>query len=688
MRFVIFSAVVVACCHSAILAAVLPDTSSITGASIVESVSAVYYVNQQSVHASDDNAGTNTAAPLRTIKAALVKALVDVKAGIATKVSIFPGTYREDAGYLNFGTDAGKTTLLIIEGTEPDKIIISGADVFTGWTSYNGNLYQHEWLYDFGNNFYDYQANALAHRCELVIIDGHMQKQRILENYSKNGNKYDTYLNFTAPENALTAGTYGVAERDENGNKIFVYPPSGTDMTQASVEVAVRHSFVTISSKSNLVLRNLTFRHFANRFVYPWSAEYVVTIYGAAHNVLIDHCTGEWNNGYGSPGVMYPNGANQFTNATQRDCRYNYNGLTGGGIDGFNVIIEGSQTNFNCWRGYWGDHTSWDIAGMKYHTSQNLILRNHEAIGNLTEGIWFDIHCQNISISGLTSVLNLHAGLFTEISKGPFLVQKSLLALNGSNDYLYYTVGDMTFKNNIVYGTRRDSLEPSVKFFWYARPGNAHWEQSPFVPGSLSFTGNVIVGDASEEYLTGFFGNPTETPQFHTIYQGSNNMWYHYSGTSVRRFLCGTNWQPDTVDYNGWKTFWGTQENTASWADPQFTDAANLDFTLKTNSPLSARAAELLLKKIPMEKLKDVEQFFTWAGYDYPVPSGTPTIVSPIQQKKVLQSLLVVNRKAMWITFDLRGRRVEPPRMASHVSQGIVITRTANGKMQRFVILR
>ena len=670
-------------------ATLLPDTSVITGAQIVETVNRIYYVNQGSTAASDNNAGTDVAAPLKTISAALTKALVDVRAGIATKVRIFPGTYRESAPHMGVGTEAGLTTLLVIEGTEPDKVIISGADVFTGWTSYNGAIYQHDWPIDSKNGFYDWPASLIAHRAEMVIVNGQMQRQRILEDYSKTGNVYDTYTRFIKPEDTLTAGTFGVAERDENGNKIYLYPPVGTNMATAVIEVCVRSKFMTISQKENLVLRNLTFRHFGNRKSFPWSDEYIITIEYGATNVLVENCVGEWNNNSGAPGIIWGSG---FTNATQRNCRYNYNGFSGGSIDGTNTIIEDCQTNFNCWRGYWGDHISWDVAGMKFQAPTiNQILRRHEAIGNLTEGIWYDIHCKNIKIQDLTTVLNLGNGLFTEISNGPFLVTRSLAALNGTNEFMYYTVGPMTYENNILYGTLRNPKEASMKFFWYARPGNEHWEREPFHPSGLTLTGNVITGDATEDYLMGFYGNPIETPQFHTVYEGNNNRWYHYSGSSTRRFLCGSNWQPDTVNFQGWCTFWGAKEQNPAWGDPQFVDPANLDFRLKSDSPLQARAASLPCKAISAAKLAEVKRFFAWAGYDYPVPSGSTAVESGIYGRASYppaEAEAMNSRHLSPEFFDLRGRQVHAPQSGMPGLRGVVLVREHGRSWKSIVKVR
>ena len=88
-------------------------------------------------------------------------------------------------------------------------------------------LYEHPWTNDWGNlwvysSFVD--ATLPAYRSEMVFVDGAPLRQEILEDYEKTGKQYTNYTGYTAPQQALTPGTFGVAERDENGNKIFIRP--------------------------------------------------------------------------------------------------------------------------------------------------------------------------------------------------------------------------------------------------------------------------------------------------------------------------------------------------------------------------------------------------------------------------------------------------------------------------------
>ena len=56
----------------------------------------------------------------------------------------------------------------------------------------------------------------------------------------------------------LPPNTFGVAERDENGDAIFYKPRPNQDLSQAVIEVAERRQR-NLANKDNVILRNLTF---------------------------------------------------------------------------------------------------------------------------------------------------------------------------------------------------------------------------------------------------------------------------------------------------------------------------------------------------------------------------------------------------------------------------------------------
>jgi parallel beta-helix repeat protein len=93
-----------------------------------------YYVdNKAGDNGSDSNTGTSLSTPFLTIQRAAQAALP------GDTVDIRAGTYRETVTPKNSGTAAAPITY---QAYNNEKVVIDGADLVTGWTSYSGNIYQ------------------------------------------------------------------------------------------------------------------------------------------------------------------------------------------------------------------------------------------------------------------------------------------------------------------------------------------------------------------------------------------------------------------------------------------------------------------------------------------------------------------------------------------------------------------
>ena len=111
-----------------------------------------------------------------------------LKKGEGTKITIYPGVYREGELVIDgkkLGSKA-KDALLVIEGTKKGQVIISGSEVWqpnTWQIVKQGNVsyYQHDWSYDFGNNGGGWGKHGpkkvIAHRSEMVFVNGQPLKQ-------------------------------------------------------------------------------------------------------------------------------------------------------------------------------------------------------------------------------------------------------------------------------------------------------------------------------------------------------------------------------------------------------------------------------------------------------------------------------------------------------------------------------
>jgi hypothetical protein len=236
----------------------------------------------------------------KTFGAAWKVAVQSIKEGIPTKILVHPGIYREGNFELNAKNVGGKSadTLLVIEAARPGTAILSGSDVFAPntWkavTDAAGEVlyYEHDWPYDLGfrpGGWLRYNPKlTIEHRQELAFVNGQPLKQVELEIYKHTpvqplpndgwnsakfpeGTKTDSfkgvpqdinnkglyeYQRFVDPATVLKPGTFGVAERDENGNKIFVRPAKGVNWQQSLIEVGVRPFHIWSFNKHNLVLR-------------------------------------------------------------------------------------------------------------------------------------------------------------------------------------------------------------------------------------------------------------------------------------------------------------------------------------------------------------------------------------------------------------------------------------------------
>ena len=188
------------------------------------------------------------------------------------------------------------------------------------------------------------------------------------------------------------------------------------------IEVAVQRQFVKFTPKEGLVWRNLTVQHFANTIGPGFDFQYVITFARGSKNILIEQSAFQWNN-------QFTLQLKEIDGFTLRDCVFQYNG--GSGQDASfltNSLFENNTTNFNNWRNYLGGATEWFLGGFKHQTNTDQIMRGHTSIGNLATGCWWDISNKNQYITEVVSALNYREGFFYEISEGPMLLEKSLVA--------------------------------------------------------------------------------------------------------------------------------------------------------------------------------------------------------------------------------------------------------------------
>ena len=176
-------------------------------------------------------------------------------------------------------------------------------------------LCTHSWPYNWGTAS-DSRAGKLALRREMVVVDG------------QNLNQF-----LSASE--LTAGSFYV---EEGADKIYMKPPSGVNVSNATIEVATRATLFSAVKLSNLVLKGLVFQHAASPFLDP-----AVNIQ-SQKDVLLDKVTIQWN-GNRSLKIVASD------NITLRDTVYTNNGADMAGNTIRNLRMENTEDSYNNWRG-------------------------------------------------------------------------------------------------------------------------------------------------------------------------------------------------------------------------------------------------------------------------------------------------------------------------------------------------
>lgn len=609
-----------------------PD--GITGAQINESqIKQIINVDINHPSALDRNSGLNEK-PLKSFGAAIKKAKEYLKKGEGTKILIHPGIYREGEFVLDgrkLGAKA-KDTLLVIEGAEQGQVILSGSDIWKPDTwkpikDATGKLlyYEHDWSYDFGNHGGAFGKHGpkqlISHRSEMVFLDGQPLKQVLLEKYnytwpdSFSGRGNHEYIGFDKPKDALKPGTFGVAELDENDNKIYVRPENGVDFSTAKIEVATKRFLLRFFYMENVVLRHLNFQH-SNGEIEVGAAVLFGPWYGKnefrGSNILIEDCDFRWNNAKGLSLL-------QTKNVTLRRNTVNYNGFMGIGASGLlNTVWEDNETSFNNWRGSMGNFFGWVLGGAKIHYTRNGVFRRHQSIGNMTWGLWFDIGNKNILIENLTAIHNI-SGLSIEISPGPSLVRNVLIADNDQANFLIDNATNITLENSIIHGVNEGNpiqFNSSGSRTFTDRVGEIlgdnDGEKIPIFLGETQFHNNVIVAGTSDQALiVQKNGSPKIYRKFlKQGYAGSDNVYW-----APERKVFGLGFKRTKMtDIKGWADFTG--EVDYQWVDPKFVNPENYDFRLHESSLFKGGENSLPTRRLSSAKLQELREYLSFVGYD------------------------------------------------------------------------
>ncbi len=566
--------------------------------------------------------------------------------GEPVKIRVDAGLYRESLGTIQVD-DQIRDTLLVIEGGGAENTVWSGSNLWEAaqWTHIGEGLYVADWPHAWGNFSMPWETpHVLGHRSEMVFVDGELMTQVLLETYEydRSGQMIDhgqrqqtwTYTGLREAAEALPPGTFGVTERPENGGKLFLRLPEGKKIEEVTVEVSERRNPFTFDpgnpmepGKNNFVLRGIPLTHFASR-TKNWGAEGTLALGRNVRDIVIENCVVEWNN---ARGINI-----HARHVTLKNNIFRYNGFGGIGGEAGHSRIVNNTTNYNNWRGAWGGLRGWNWGGVKFggYNGSHHWVRGHEAIGNLAPGFWYDIHPQNIIVEDLVAAENDGLGLFLELSAGPFVIRRALLARNLNHQFKATIVGSYRVEDSILYSNLSPTIELKgtktqrslAENLWYLR-SDEHARQHEIVPGRFHMTHNIFL--AGGELTTPFsehIGINRQHPHYSLAdkaYQGEGNLFHSENGGLDFAFV-QANWQVRATDLEGWQSH--TRERDPVLTDPGFVDPAGFDFRLKPDSPLQDRAERLPTRIIDPAKIAEARRFRKWVTLGIALDGRNPGI--------------------------------------------------------------
>ncbi|HEY2472369.1 MAG TPA: right-handed parallel beta-helix repeat-containing protein [Terracidiphilus sp.] len=590
-------------------------------------------------------AGTTTA-PLQTIQAAVNLANTRNAQNIATTITVNPGVYRES---INIGP--GKTAApLVIQASTVGSTIISGSNVLTGWQPVAGHsgTYWHSWTYNFGYcaipSGWPTSIPSIARRSEMMFVN-------------------NVPLAQVLSESQLRPGTFFV---DEATNQMLITPPSGTNVSTAKIEAAVRPQIFSISGRSYVTVKNMVFQH-ANSCINKPAA----TIQGSSH-VVVDNVQAIWNNwgGLQLAGDTY---------VTVENSIASHNGGVGFmGDEDVSTTFSYDESDFNNWRGAMGAFYNWGMGGTKLFQMHTATVQDFYAYGNQAQGLWFDTDNKTITINNATVATSSMSALQLEANEGPVTVENShfctslagVTTLNQEKLTMKYT----SFYNNGSFGQYPGEI------FVAGRAGGhviKDWQTGQsynlYTSGTV-LTSNNFENATSGQHVFGTYLSGGDWSAFANNLTATGNRWY--DPTTSYSFMLPS---AHLANFTGWKSAVGT-DYSSYWALPtvsltggcaipafSYTDfALNLGLQNLQTYSMSAGHTSISIKV----------NNFGYGNVSLSV-SGLPSNVSASFSKATLYSGTVtlnlsatkyaVNKTVPITIFGISGNRVHPVTVNVHI---------------------
>lgn len=494
-------------------------------ASINENQTVYLYVNGST--GSDSNSGASTK-PLKTIQAGVNKAIADAKAGIGTRLMIYPGTYRESVT-INYKSNVPIT----IQATTTGKAILDGANVLTNWSKISSTVYAYSWKDTVSgcalpNGWYTGMPSVVQAN-EMLFVNGSPMTQ-------------------VMSSSDLRPGTFYVHSAY---NQVQLDPPSGTDMSTARVEISARRSTLSVNGSRNIVFRGLVFQHAAS------CMNQTGATIGGSSNILLDQDTADWNN-WGAIGIS------SSSNTTVKNTTASYNGGPGlSGYEDVSTLWQNNETDYNNWRGSMIGLYDFAQGGTKLMRMHGATVSSQKAYNNASQGLWFDTDNINVTISGAKLVGNLVGNLQLEASQGPFTVQNSTFCSGGGLQLI--NAAGIAMTGNVFYNNGGGSFQNGQIFLAGKSGGRSvtNWQTGAVTnvyTKNTKLQNNSILAVGSGQNVFNTYLSGTDWSQFIYNLNSNGNHWYDSADSSAFGLPGGKH-----TNLSGWRGLSG-QDSSSVWA--------------------------------------------------------------------------------------------------------------------------
>ena len=472
----------------------------------------------------DTNQGRSQQKPLKSIGVALKQALIAYDKGASTRIQIAPGTYRESLQLTGKNMNVGPR--IAIEAATPGTVIISGADVWTGWqkSDESPDEYTHAWSSQGGlckvPPHWPNDIGEIALRREMVFVDQNLVRQVL-------------------SRAELAPGTFFV---DDPRGVIYLRLTPDFDISRATVEVAVRPKLLSDNGVSGIQVSGIAFEK-ANTCLPGAAVQFFNT-----SEARIENCTFRWNSFHGLE-------LHGVSDTSVKKAIAAHNG--GAGFHGFqlkNVVYEDDEASYNNWRGAGGHFFFWDVGGAKLMWAHNVTVTRFRAFANQSVGLWFDTDDRDVLISEANLSQNSYSGLFLEANQGPIQVEGSRICSNGAEGVRILNSEKVSIENSTLYGNKiaQVFLDGRVK----ARNAK-DWETHEPISVStkdFSLTGNSIVSsDGKQVLMSSLSADPDVANAFLNTLASGKNTWFSPQPANAFKIDVRGDKQGQALDWNAWR---------------------------------------------------------------------------------------------------------------------------------------